>query len=70
MDISTNVLRKDTVALIRQIETQIDEVSKAAFALNCDPHEVRDSTGAWSLAPLLHAKAVAYNTLVLLQGKK
>jgi hypothetical protein len=70
MDISANVLRKDTVALIQKIERQIDEVTKVAFARNCEPHEVRDSTGAWSLAPLLQAKALAYNTLVLLQAKK
>lgn len=68
MDISPNVLRKDTVALIRRIDTQIDEVTKVAFDRDCEPHEVRDSTGAWSLAPLLQAKALAYNTLVMLQS--
>lgn len=70
MDVSPNVLRKDTIALIRQIERQIDEVTKAAFDRDCEPCQVRNENGEWSLTPLLQAKATAYNTLVQLQSKK
>lgn len=67
MIVSVNELRKDTVALIAQINTQIDEVNKAAFKTNCEPREFRDQNGNWPLIPLLAAKATAYNNLILLQ---
>lgn len=70
MDISPNVLRKDTVMLIKQIDRQIDEVNKEAFRKNIEPSQVRDAAGGWSLAPMLLAKTMAYNTLVMLQNKK
>lgn len=39
--------------------------------MGCLPREIRDSDGGWALTPLLQAKAMAYNTIVLLQqGKK
>ncbi len=59
MDISTNVLRKDTIAQIREIDKQLENVS--AFDPASIPH---------TLAILLNAKATAYNTLVMLQAKK
>lgn len=65
---SVDALRKDTVALITQIEKQVDEVTKAAFARNCEPAELTDEHGNFSLTPLLLAKATAYNTLVMLQS--
>jgi len=70
MNISQDVLRKDTVALIRQIEAQIDQVVKYANGLGVSPYSLRTSEAGWAMAPLLQAKATAYNTLVLLQEKK
>ena len=63
MNVSPNVLRKETVALIRDIDKQIDEAKKYAASLKVDDHTV------WVMPQLLQAKATAYNTLVLLQDK-
>lgn len=50
---------------------QIKEVANQAKRMGCLPHEVRNSDGNWALTPLLQAKAMAYNTIVMLQqGKK
>lgn len=70
MIISPDSLRKDVVQLINQINTQIDQVTKQAFAMNIEPYELRDTNGSWSLTPLLLAKTQAYATLVQLQSKK
>jgi hypothetical protein len=67
MIVSPDELRKDIVALITQINKQIDEVNKEANGMGIRPCELRDSSGGWVLAPLLQAKATAYNTLVMLQ---
>lgn len=70
MIISPDSLRKDVVQLINQINTQIDQVTKASFAMNCEPYELRDTSGNWALTPLLLAKTQAYAILVQLQAKK
>lgn len=67
MIVSPDELRKDTVAQITLINRLIDELTKDAFRVNCEPHELRDSSGNLALVPLIHAKATAYNTLVMLQ---
>lgn len=64
---SVNEMRKDTVALIKQIDMQISEVQRAAVSQGVDPFVMQDSDGKWPMIPLLAAKATAYNTLVLLQ---
>jgi hypothetical protein len=70
MNISPDILRKETVQLIRQIDAQIEEIKAESTRMGKVPSELRDSTGNWVLSPLLLAKAQAYNTLVLLQAKK
>jgi len=70
MIISPDILRRDTIALIKQIETQIEEVTREAMLARIDPSKMRDSSGNWVMIPLLLAKAQAYSTLVLLQQKK
>lgn len=70
MNVSPDVLRKETVALIRDIELQIDEVKKIAASLDARPEELRDMNGNWPMSSLLQAKAQAYNTLVMLQTPK
>jgi hypothetical protein len=64
---SVNELRKETVSLIKRIDMQISEIEKLAKELKVDPHVLRHSDGTWPMAPLLAAKATAYNTLVMLQ---
>lgn len=70
MNVSPDVLRKETVQLIRDIDKQIAAVEKYAERLGVDPHELHSGSGSWALAPLLLAKATAYNTLAQLQVKK
>jgi len=70
MIVNADSLRKDTVALIRQIDNQIAEVTREAVRMGVPPERVRDSNGNWPLIQLLQAKAQAYNTLVLLQPPK
>lgn len=70
MNVSPDILRRDTVQLIREIDAQIEEVKKFAVSIGVSPHQVRSSSGGWAMSPLLQAKATAYNTLVMLQAKK
>jgi hypothetical protein len=55
MIINDDILRRDTVQLLKKIETQIDKA------------EAQDNQ--LELSFLLAAKATAYNTLVVLQKK-
>lgn len=68
MIINRDILRRDTLALLKDIDAQIDEVEEEAEKKGVPPEEFRDSTGSWVMIPLLQAKAQAYNTLVLLQN--
>lgn len=70
MNVSPDVLRKETVALIRDIEKQIAEIKKVADDIGIHPEQLRDKNSNWVMPPLLQAKAQAYNTLVMLQTKK
>jgi hypothetical protein len=72
MIVSPDALRKDTVRLLQQIETQIDEVRLEAAKYDVPPEKMRDANGSWVMIPLLLAKAQGYATLVQLndQGKK
>jgi len=70
MIISPDSLRKETVSLIRQIDTQIDEVKQQAQKMGVAPEKLQDSVGNWTMSPLLLAKAMAYSTLVQLQTKR
>jgi hypothetical protein len=67
---NVNELRKDTVALIQQINAQIKEVEDRAREQGCAATKLIDSRGDFVLLPLLLAKATAYNTLVMLQSQE
>lgn len=69
MIISDDILRRDLVQLIRQIDTQMDEVKKQAENLGIEPKQLRDANGNWAISPLLVAKAQAYAALIQLQKK-
>lgn len=70
MIINPDILRKETIALLKQIDAQIDEVKTAANARGLRPEQMRDSSGSWVMSPLLLAKAQAHASLVLLQSRK
>lgn len=66
MIINKDSLRRDTIQLLKQIDTQIAQVKKKAEEMGVEPEELQNSSG-WVMTPLLLAKAQAYHTLVLLQ---
>lgn len=70
MIINVDILRRDTVQLLREIETQIKEVKEEAERMGIPPEKLRDRNDGWVMSPLLLAKAQAYSTLVQLQAKK
>lgn len=70
MNVSPDILRRETVQLINQIDRQIKEIREYATSIGTEPHKLRDNNGNWVMPPLLLAKAQAYNTLVQLQVKK
>jgi|tagenome__1003787_1003787.scaffolds.fasta_scaffold20990117_34 hypothetical protein len=67
LTISTDILRRDTIHLLRQIDAQIDVIKKEAHRLGVAVEQMRDNNGAWVMSPLLLAKTQAYSTLVQLQ---
>lgn len=69
MIINTDILRRDTLALLKQIDAQIDEIQAEASMLDLPPEKLRDAYGNWVMGPLLLAKVQAYAILVQLQAK-
>lgn len=69
MIVSTDLLRKTTVQLIKQIDTQMEEIDRHAAEIGIEGYKLRDAQGNWAMSPLLLAKAQAYATLVQLQAK-
>lgn len=70
MIINEDILRRDTIRLMTQIDAQIDEVVKEAQRMDIEPAQLRDNTGNWVMIPLLLAKTQAYGSLILLQANK
>jgi len=68
--INPDILRRDTIQLIKQIDAQIEEVKEEAKKIGIPPEKMRDANGNWVMSPLLLAKTMAYATLVQLQTKK
>jgi hypothetical protein len=67
--ITQDILRRDTIQLLKQIDKQIAEVNSWAAELGIEGFQLRDTTGNWVITPLLLAKTQAYATLVQLQSK-
>lgn len=68
MIINKDSLRRDTIALMRDIDAQMSEIKEHAKTMGIAPEKMRDTSNGYVLAPLLLAKAQAYHTLVLLQS--
>jgi hypothetical protein len=69
MNVSPDMLRKETVQLIRAIDRQIAAIEEHAEKMGTEAHLLHDESGNWAMPPLLLAKATAYNTLVQLNKK-
>ena len=67
MLINDDILRRDTIQLLRQIDQQIEEVKRHASQAGIETHKLRDANGNWVMIPLLLAKTQAYAMLVQLQ---
>lgn len=68
MIINKDSLRRDTMALIREIDAQIEEVKETATRMGIPSQKLQDTNGNWVMSPLLLAKAQAYHSLILLQS--
>jgi hypothetical protein len=68
--INPDIMRRDTVQLLNDINTQIKEVKEEARRTGVPSEKMRDSAGNWIMSPLLLAKAQAYSTLIQLQVMK
>lgn len=70
MIINDDILRRDTIQLLKQIDRQIAEVNRHAAELGIEGFQLRDTTGNWVMSPLLLAKTQAYSMLIQLQTRK
>jgi hypothetical protein len=70
MIITQDILRRDTVQLLKEIDAQIKEVKEEARRLGIPPEKFRDHNNNWVMSPLLLAKAQAYSMLIQLQVKR
>lgn len=60
---SPDLLRKETVACLTQINKVIEEIEEEAKRVGLPPHKMRDSSNNFVLAPMLLAKVMAIHTL-------
>lgn len=70
MIVTPDILRRDTLQLLKQIDRQIAEVNRHAEEMGIEGWQLRDADGNWAMTPLLLAKTQAYATLVQLQSQK
>jgi len=68
MIINKDSLRRDVIAVIKEIDAQIDEVKEQAARMGVPPQKMRDMNGNFVMSPLLLAKAQAYGSLIQLQS--
>lgn len=70
MIITQDILRRDTLQMLKQIDAQIQEVTEEAQRMDIPREKMRDASGNWVMSPLLLARVQAYSMLVQLQIKK
>jgi len=67
MIINDDILRRETLQLLKQIDMQIKVVEAEARRMGIEAVNLRDSQGNWVMSPLLLAKVQAYSMLIQLQ---
>lgn len=67
MIINDDILRRDTIKLIKQVDQQIAVVNQRAAELGIEGFQLRDQNGNWPMVALLLAKVQAHAALVQLQ---
>lgn len=70
MDINPDILRRELIQVLKQTDTQIEEVNRHAAQMGGEGYTLRDANANWPMIPLLVTKAQIYLTLVQLQTKK
>ncbi len=70
MIVSPDILRKELLSLMAQIDEQLVEVERTAETFGVKPTQVRDGTGNWVMIPLLVAKVTALSTLTQLNQQE
>lgn len=68
MRVNVDILRRDTVQLLRDIDAQINEIKAEADKLGIPARKLRDANNNWVMSPLLLAKVQALSTLVELNN--
>lgn len=68
MIISPDILRKEMISLLTQIDSQIKEVEKEAHDKGIRPEQLREGNGNWPMVQLLSAKITAISTLAQLNN--
>ncbi len=68
MIINKDSLRRDLIAIKKDIDAQIEEVENQAEELGIPHTKLRDSRGNFIMIPLLLAKAQVYDSLTRLQS--
>ncbi len=66
MIVSPDILRKELVSLLAQIDLQITEIKATAVEEGIRGEYLRDKNGNWPMIPLLSAKVQALSTLAQL----
>ncbi len=69
MIVSPDILRKELLSLMAQIDAQIVEIERAAETRGVKPTQLRDNNG-WVMIPLLVAKVTTLSTLVNLNQQE
>jgi len=67
MIINDDILRRETLQLLKQIDMQIKVVEAEAQRRGIEAVTLRDAQGNWVMSPLLLAKVQAYSMLIQLQ---
>lgn len=70
MIVSPDILRKEMIALLTQIDLQIKEVERMARRKAIPVEQLRDNNGNWPMIPLLSAKVSAISTLAQLNQRE
>jgi hypothetical protein len=65
-EMDTPALRDELLAVLSQVDAQMNDMSRVAYEMGIEPVTLRDTSGRWMLTPLLVAKAQALNGLATL----